>query len=539
MEDSTTNLDTLSSVSLDEPTVNALRRAGTERRADSGEVLFSAGRYHTAFWYLSSAKARVFDPTNPDEGFRVSDGQFLGELGLLQGQKAVLTAIVEEAGQIICVPLDAFRRLVETDPQASDAIITAFTARRQRMLRRGLGGLTLIADEHDKTILPVLQFASRNRIPHRCLDPSATDAAKIIDELGNATEPPLAVFGDGSSIEKPTPSSVAQRLGVELSIDDASVFDLVVVGGGPGGLAAAVYGASEGLKTLVVEELAIGGQAGTSSRIENYMGFPTGISGGDLCWRGEIQAAKFGARFLLPRRVIKFQPGNTTHNLELDSGQTLKCRSTVVACGVQYRKLPLERLEEFEGAGIYYAATELEARLCRGRVVAVVGAGNSAGQAAMYLAETSSHVHVLVRGRALGETMSEYLSQRLLTHPRITIHFQTEIEALEGVDVLSSIVLRDNNAGKSTTLETSGVFVMIGAAAFTDWLGDCVTRDNRGFIVTGTDAGNTNSAYATSCPGVFAIGDVRSGSVKRVASAVGEGSVVVSSVHAYLATQAK
>ncbi|MEM8982993.1 MAG: FAD-dependent oxidoreductase [Pseudomonadota bacterium] len=532
------DLDVLSSTTLASDVVDSLRDAGQERLYQVGDVLFEAGKAHEAFWYLVDATVCIVDPTVNRSGFVVAPGQFLGELGLLQQQKAVLTAKVDSPGRILRVSLDAFRTLIETNPQASDAIITAFTARRQRMLRKGLGGLTLLADESDKAILAVRQFAARNRIPHRCIGPDSNEAQAFKNQFGLRLDQPVAIFGDGSVIEAPQPATVAARLGAELTIDDDTAFDLVVVGGGPSGLAAAVYGASEGLKTLVVEATAIGGQAGTSSRIENYLGFPTGISGGDLCWRGEIQAAKFGARFLLPRRVTALHTGQPTHVLQLDNDRELHARAVVVACGVQYRKLPIDRLEQFEGAGIFYSATELEARLCRNGTPVVIGGGNSAGQAAMYLAETSAHVHMLVRADSLGDSMSEYLSQRLLTHPRISVHYEVEMMALNGDRRLQSIEIRNRANGVVDSLETNAVFVMIGAAAYTDWLGPDVKRDKRGFVLTGDQVNRATSPFATTCPGVYAVGDVRTNSVKRVASAVGEGSVVVSSIHQYLSSLA-
>ena len=535
MEHVNLDLDALSSVTLSASAITALGAIGTEIWFESGQTLFKSGDPHTAFWLLTSAKVCIEDPVGNREGFTVDEGQFLGELGLLQGQKAVLTAKVTQAGFVLSVPLSEFRSLLQTDPQASDAVGTAFIARRQRMLRRGLGGLTLIAQETDQRVLPVLQFASRNQIPHRCLNPLAKEAGKLLSKSVPDHGAPVAVFGDGTVLDNPTPRSVARRLGVELSLDRTEAYDLVVVGGGPGGLAAAVYAASEGLDTLVIESTAIGGQAGTSSRIENYMGFPTGISGADLCWRGEVQAAKFGAKFLLPRTVLGLQSSASGLKLDLDDGNSVSTRALVVASGVQYRKLKVDRLADFEGKGVFYAATELEARFCRNREAVIIGAGNSAGQAAMYLAETASQVHVLVRGATLSESMSDYLSHRLLAHPKIKLHFKTEIAEFHGGDSLESIFARNSESGELYQIDTGAVFIMIGAAAFTDWLGGLVATDTRGFVLTGQDTDNLHSPFATSCPGVFAIGDVRASSVKRVASAVGEGSVVVSAVHGYLA----
>jgi thioredoxin reductase (NADPH) len=312
-----------------------------------------------------------------------------------------------------------------------------------------------------------------------------------------------------------------------------TAFDVVIVGGGPGGIAAGVYAGAEGLRALVIEDLAIGGQAGTSSRIENYMGFPTGISGADLCWRGEIQARKFGTRFAMPHRVCGIVRDGDGFLLTLDDDTKVTARAVVVATGVQYRRLDVPGLADFEGAGIYYAATEVEARYVRDSEAIVIGGGNSAGQAAMHLCRTARHVHVLVRGASLAASMSSYLVERLENDPAITIHYRTELSALHGGELLEAATIRNRDTGEEMRIETQGVFVMIGAAPNTGWLSGLVDLDEKGFVRTGPDAG-ASTPYATSCPGIFAVGDVRAGSVKRVASSVGEGSVVISAVWAHV-----
>ncbi|MEL6681007.1 MAG: FAD-dependent oxidoreductase, partial [Pseudomonadota bacterium] len=331
-------------------------------------------------------------------------------------------------------------------------------------------------------------------------------------------------------VARPDNPGIAYALGMALDVADGVQVDLTVIGAGPGGLAAAVYGASEGLKTVVIENTAIGGQAGTSSRIENYMGFPTGISGADLAYRGQIQAIKFGARFAAPRTARRLELTEDGYRIQLCNGNDICTKTIVIAAGVQYRKLPLARLEDFEGAGIYYAATDLEARFCANTEVVIVGGGNSAGQAAMFLCRYAKHVHVVVRRDGLGETMSSYLTQRLENDPTITIHTHSEVTQLDGDSVLSDVTLTNNLTGQTTVIPSRALFIMIGAAPFTDWLGGRVDLDEKGFVRTGPDVGG-RSPFETSCPGIYAIGDVRSGSVKRVASAVGEGSVVVSYVH--------
>jgi len=338
-------------------------------------------------------------------------------------------------------------------------------------------------------------------------------------------------FGRDAVVNDPTPEKVAQLLGLYLDFRDDEKFDVLIVGGGPAGVAAGVYAGAEGLCALVVEDVAIGGQAGTSSRIENYMGFPTGISGADLVWRGEVQAMKFGTRFAMPRRVVLLQRlEDESFCATFDSGQSVRAKSVVVATGVQYRRLPLDRLADFEGAGIYYAATEMEARYCKGTEAVVIGGGNSAGQAAMFLSRSARCVRVLVRGSSLAASMSSYLSSRLEADPGITIEYGTEVSALHGADSLEGITIRDAKTGASRVVDTRALFIMVGAAPNTEWLSGLVKLDDKGFVMTGSGTGSAGSPFATSLPGVFAVGDVRAGSVKRVASSVGEGSVVISKV---------
>ena len=329
------------------------------------------------------------------------------------------------------------------------------------------------------------------------------------------------VLGKGSVLRDPTPQALARALGLDLAVEADTQFDVVIVGAGPAGLAAAVYAGAEGLTALVVDELAVGGQAATSSRIENYMGFPTGISGADLCARGEIQALKFGTRFAVPRRVAGIAREGAGFALTLDDGVTVAAASVVVATGVQYRRLPLDRLEQFEGAGVSYAATELEARHVQGRTAVVIGGGNSAGQAAMFLSRRADRVHLVVRGPSLAASMSDYLIERIRKNDAITLHFGAEVTALHGEGALEAVTLR--TADGESEVPAAGLFVMVGAAPNTGWLAGLVDLDAKGFVLT-------DDGYAASCPGIFAVGDVRAGSVKRVASAVGEGSVVISKV---------
>ncbi len=343
------------------------------------------------------------------------------------------------------------------------------------------------------------------------------------------------IFGRDQVIEDPSPAKVAALLGLNIALDPEEDYEVLVVGGGPAGVAAAVYAGAEGLRALVSEDLAIGGQAGTSSRIENYMGFQTGILGADLVWRGEVQAMKFGTRFAMPLRAVSItERDGGSFCVGFDDGQSVFARAVVVATGVEYRRLPLARLEEFEGNGVYYAATEVEARYCRDTEAVIIGGGNSAGQAAMYLSRNAAKVHVVVRGASLGASMSSYLSQRLDADPRIIIHYHSEVEAMEGTNRLERLTIRNRSAETQQMIESRALFIMVGAAPNTAWLGGLLDLDEKGFIRTGIDCGLSDAPYATSRPGIYAVGDVRAGSVKRVARAVGEGSVVISHVYRHV-----
>ena len=423
---------------------------------------------------------------------------------------------------VIEVPRDTMLGLMARVPEMSDIIIGVLAARRRRQIEDGDGALRLIGEDESLAVRRVAAFLSRNRIPYRSL-PLDDGAA------------PAVIFGADQLIEDPTPARVARLLGLDIRLDAAQTVDVLIVGGGPAGVAAAVYAGAEGLAALVVEDLAVGGQAGTSSRIENYMGFPTGISGADLVWRGEVQAMKFGTRFAVPLRATGIErQADGSFCVSFDDGQSVCARAVVVATGVQYRRLPLDRLELFEGNGVYYAATENEARYCHAGEVVIVGGGNSAGQAAMFLSRHAAHVHVVVRGGNLAASMSSYLVQRLQADPAITIHYHSEVSALAGDDRLRSLTLANRKDGTSTAIDCRSLFIMVGAAPNTGWLGDLVTLDAKGFICTGPACGHAGSPYATSCPGIFAVGDVRADSVKRVASAVGEGSVVISHVYRHV-----
>ncbi|MEO1543070.1 MAG: FAD-dependent oxidoreductase [Pseudomonadota bacterium] len=519
--------------------VDAMREIGREELYAAGDMVATPGERMKRFIYVIEGEIELVDPVTLERTVPSTLGptQFVGEIAFLNGGAYSMPMRACQPTRALVIEREPMLELMSRIPEMSDIIITVFAARRRRQFEDGNSSLTLVGADVDRNLRRVASFASRNRIPHRSFDLSSAEAAETAKVCGVAPGQPLVVFGKNSVIEDPSPESIAKTLGLELCLGGDGTFDVLIVGGGPAGVAAGVYAGAEGLRALVVEETAIGGQAGTSSRIENYMGFPTGISGGDLVWRGEVQAMKFGTRFAMPRRVVSLSKRDDGYFCaELDDGLEVCAKAVVVSTGVQYRQLPLERLNEFEGAGIYYAATETEARYCRGSNVVVVGGGNSAGQAAMHLCRSAAHVHVLVRGKSLALSMSDYLLSRLEAEPSITIHYQTEISQLDGdANGLHAVTIKDKAADTENRIESCGVFIMVGAAPNTGWLSGLVDLDEKGFVLTGPDVGET-SGYATSHPGIFAVGDVRSGSVKRVASAVGEGSVVISKVWEHVDT---
>ena len=519
-----------------------LRENGETRSFQTGDVLFEVGQDSYDFIYIERGAVEVVDRSNDHVIICVQAGHFMGELGMLMGQKTFLAAVACDDGQAIVVPQAKLRELVATVPEISDVVVMAFGARRRLLMEWNEGGLIIAGDEGEPCALRLLEFASRSQIPYRWIDRADDKAMK---ELGQSCEIPLAgtfaVVGRSEVVPNPSPRQLACAMGLDLVANAAEIFDVLIVGAGPAGLAAAVYAASEGLNVLAIEDTAIGGQAGTSSRIENYLGFPKGISGAELAYRGEVQAVKFGARVTAPRRATSLNFGDGIFHIGLDDERCVRGKTVILANGVQYRRLPLDRLKELEGRGIYYAATDLEARFCRDTEAVVVGGGNSAGQAAMFLSRTAKRVHLVVRGPGLAATMSSYLSQRIESDPKIQMWTYAEICDLKGEERLDSLTICQRDANESTEnespeIETHALFIMIGAAPNTDWLGDKIALDDKGFILTGSDAGEDIHGFEISMPGVYAVGDIRSGSVKRVASAVGEGSVVVSAVHGYLDT---
>ena len=413
-----------------------MRRVGAIEKLAAGSMLFQPGDVMDRFCYLLEGEIEAVDPRTGGrygEGATLGSTQFFGEISFLSGERLTMGARVAQNTRLLCVERSVMLDLMARIPEMSDIVITVFAARRRRLLESNQAALTLIGAEVDRYIRAIASFAARNRIPFNSMTLGEHEAEAVAHQCNIGEAQPAAIFGKTEVVENPTPREITKRLGLDVALSENSTVDLLIVGGGPAGVAAAVYAGSEGLSALVIEDMAIGGQAGTSSRIENYMGFPTGISGADLCWRREVQAMKFGTRFAVPRRASGLEVREDgLFCVTLDDDTEICARALVVATGVQYRKLPIDRLEHFESAGLYYAATDVEARYCRDDEVAVVGGGNSAGQAAMFLSRTARHVHLLVRGRSLAASMSSYLRSRLEAHLRITIHFQTEMTGLHG-----------------------------------------------------------------------------------------------------------
>jgi thioredoxin reductase (NADPH) len=517
--------------------VEALRIAGKVVTYPAGVFLARPGEPIVRFIYLEEGEVEIVNPYTDERHLPSTLGptQFMGEIAFLYGGAWSMALRTARDTRVIEVPREAMLTLMSRIPEMSDIIITVFSARRRRQLEDRDSSLQLIGEDEDLAVRRIAAFASRNRIPYRSLALGSPEARTIASSCSIAQDRPAVIFGVGIVVADPTPAKVAQLLGLNLDFRDGEAFDVLIVGSGPAGVAAAVYAGSEGLSALIVEDTAIGGQAGTSSRIENYMGFPTGISGADLVWRGEVQAMKFGTRFAMPRRVVLLERlEGESFCATFDTGQRVRATAVVVATGVQYRRLPIARLEEFEGSGVYYAATEIEARYCKGMDAVVIGGGNSAGQAAMFLSRSARCARVLVRGASLAASMSRYLSSRLEADSKISLEFDVEVTALHGTQHLEAVTVRNAKTNTTRVVDTRALFIMVGASPNTEWLSGLVKLDDKGFVITGAGAASPGSPYATSRPGIFAVGDVRAGSVKRVASAVGEGSVVISNVWEYV-----
>jgi thioredoxin reductase (NADPH) len=522
---------------------------GRVRSIQAGEVLVEPGQQIVLFYVLTAGQVEVVRPSGNSETLVIvyGPGQFTGEVNMLSGRPAMLRVRASESGAVIEVDRDRLLALVQTDSELGELIMRAFIVRRVELIAHGLGDVVLVGSNHCAGTLRVKEFLTRNGHPYSYIDLDRdADVQDLLDRFHISTaDVPVVICRGDVVLRNPTNQQIANCLGFNEAIDQTHVHDVVIVGAGPAGLAAAVYGASEGLDVLVLETNAPGGQAGSSSKIENYLGFPTGISGQALAGRAYTQAQKFGAHVMIAQRATGLACDRMPYGVELDDNLTVLARTVIIATGAAYRKPAIDNLSQFENVGVYYGATFMEAQLCRGEEVVVVGGGNSAGQAAVFLAQTAKRVHILVRTGGLAESMSRYLIRRIEENPRIVLRTKTEIVALEGAEHLERVRWRDES-GNIETRDIRHVFLMTGAVPATRWLNGCVALDGKNFIRTGPDlsegdltAGRWPLPRApylleTSLPGVFAVGDVRGGNIKRVASAVGEGSIAISFVHRVL-----
>jgi thioredoxin reductase (NADPH) len=534
----------LSQAQLDE-----LKPYGERRPVNAGEVLYAEGDPSESFYVILAGRVAIVEGYGTDDQRVVrvhGPGRFLGELSLLTGQTEFFTAVALEDGEVLAVPVEGLRAVVSRDPALGDEILRACLVRRT--LAIGLGaGFRIVGSCYSQDTRRLRDFAMRNRLPHRFIDLESDPTAEhLLRQFGiGPNETPVVVWRD-RVLRNPSNAELAQLVGLVTVSGSGSTCDLLVVGAGPAGLATSVYGASEGLTTVAVDAVAIGGQAATTSRIENYLGFPAGISGGELADRAAIQARKFGARTSVPVTAQQLTRDDGQYRIRFADGTDVLARTVVLATGARYRKLPVPRLEEFEETSVYYAATSMEAQLCVNDPVVVVGGGNSAGQATIFLADHVGKIRLVVREHRLDEYMSRYLADRIERDPRIEVLLHTEVRELLGDKLLEAVVVEDNESGERRTLEARELFVFIGADPCTDWLAGTLALDSGGYVLTGAAAaraangqfdelGRAPLMLETTEPGVFAVGDVRSGSIKRVASAVGEGSMAVRLVHEHLA----
>lgn len=533
--------------------INRIRPLGRVRTVRRGEILFEPNDSAIPFFVLLSGAMEIVQPGLKEERPIATHGpgEFTGEITMISGQHSLVRGRVTEPGEFIELSGEALRSLIAKDAELSDVFLRAFILRRLELIRRGASAVILLGSRHSAETFELREFLTRNGYPHTYVDlDTDKNSQELLDRFAvKASEVPVVICNFHGVMRRPSIQYLADCLGLNSNIDRTQVRDLIIVGAGPAGLAAAVYAASEGLDALMIETHAPGGQAGSSSKIENYLGFPMGLSGQELAARAMTQAQKFGATMLVARSVVRLDCDRRPYRVILDTGESLAARAIVIATGAQYKKLQLEHLEKYEGKGIHYGCTYIESQLCEGDEVAVVGGGNSAGQAAVFLSQTARRVHMLVRSAELSSTMSRYLIQRLAENPRVELHFDSEITALEGDDHLENVVWREKQTGAVAKHAIPHLFVMTGASPRTEWLRGCLALDNKGFVLTGRDLENaasdegtprwplerTPGMLETSLPGVFAVGDVRNGNVKRVASAVGEGSISIYLVHRALA----
>jgi thioredoxin reductase (NADPH) len=524
--------------SLTDGMIERLSAYGEEETSAASTILFDLGECQVDMFVVLEGSIEVFarrENSEPEGLYVLTERQFSGELDLFTGQRTLIGARPETDSRLLRVSRDGLRRLMRAEGDIANLIMQAAIWRRIGMIADAVGGVVLAGQVDDAQTVQLRRFLIRNGYPHKLLTADISQATvRESNPTSSGDSLPTVFLTDGRVLRQPSISALADELGITEQPDVNTVYDVTVVGAGPSGLAAAVYAASEGLSTFVVEGNAPGGQAGTSSKIENYLGFPTGISGQRLAHRAHVQALKFGVRIGVPRKAIAIARTDGVHELTLEDGCIVRSRAIVIATGAQYRKLSVENFEKFENQGLYYAATAMEGLLCGGNEIVVVGGGNSAGQAAVFLSSLAAHVHLLVRTDSLVSTMSQYLISRIESSSRITLHAETEIVRLDGESKLEFVTWTNARNGSKTTRRIAGVFVMIGAEPNTGWLYGTLRLDRKGFIVTGGREAFESTPYATNVPGIYAVGDVRSESIKRVASAVGEGSVVISDIHRYL-----
>jgi thioredoxin reductase (NADPH) len=531
--------------------VERIRPYGKVRRVTAGEILFEAGDTKVPVFIILSGSLDIVLPCPTEEKRLVTHhaGGFSGEFSMITGQRAMVRGQVAESGEFIEVPVGDFRVMIGKDAELGELFMRVFILRRVGLIQHGAGNALLLGSRHSAGTLRLREFLGRNGHPFSYVDLDTDERSQMmLDHFHVKLEDiPVVICNGRNVLRNPTPAELADCLGLNANIDESQVRDLIVVGAGPSGLAAAVYAASEGLNVLVVETAAPGGQAGSSSRIENYLGFPMGISGNDLANRALAQAQKFGASMMIARSAVRLHCDRRPYQVVLDEGTSLSTRAIVLAAGAQYNKPPIENLSSFDGVGVYYGATFMESQLCNNEEVIVIGGGNSAGQAAVFLSQTASRVHILVRSNELSDTMSRYLIRRIEENPKIEVHYQTQILRVDGDDHLESVTSQDKKTGEISERKVRHIFVMTGASPRTEWLRGCLALDSKGFVLTGYDLDRLTlqelqwplsrppQILETSLPGVFAVGDIRSGNVKRVAAAVGEGSIAIHLVHRALA----
>ena len=531
--------------------IDRVRALAKERSVESGEILFEPDTTSMPFFVLLSGAMEIVQPDlNGERAIaKHSPGEFTGEVNMISGQRSLVRGRVTEPGIFLEMNGEGLKSLVAKDAELSDIFMRAFILRRLLLIRSGFGNAILLGSRHSAKTLELREFLSRNGYPYTYVDlDQDRTSQELLDRFGvKAADVPVVICRGRNVLRSPSIQELANCLGLNSGVDAKHIRDVIILGAGPAGLAAAVYAASEGLDALVIETHAPGGQAGSSSKIENYLGFPTGVSGQELAARALMQAQKFGASMLVARSVVRLDCDSHPYHVFLDRGENIAARAIIVATGAQYNRLQLENLKKFEGEGVYYGATYIEAQLCTGEQIAVVGGGNSAGQAAVFLASTAGKVHMLIRSDGLSSTMSRYLVQRITENPNIELHTNTEVIRLEGNTHLENVAWKDRKTGEVSTHSIQHLFMMTGASPQTEWLRGCLALDDNGFILTGRDLdapvkeGHLRWPLArppqmleTSLPGVFAVGDVRAGNVKRVASAVGEGAISIHLVHRVL-----